>query len=80
MNRQEIRDATLRAIGTIAPNANIEDLDPGVNFRNELSLDSMDFLEVLTKVRDETGVEVPERDYEHVQTVEDLVDYVAQKQ
>ena len=45
--------------------------------REQLDLDSMDFLAFLEGVAERTGVEVPERDYEAVAALQGCVDYVA---
>lgn len=79
MTRQEARQTALGVIAEIAPNADLERLDGEENFRRELGLDSMDFLDVLTRLAEETGVEVPERDYDQIRTIDDLAGYIAER-
>lgn len=79
MNRDEIRDVVLRSLEAIAPEADAASLDPKASIRDELDLDSMDFLGFVTGVHDAVGVDIPEVDYPKVDSVEDCVAYVDAK-
>ena len=46
--------------------------------QDEIELDSMDFLNLVTALYEETGIDVPERDYPRLSTVDGFVAYVAQ--
>ena len=46
--------------------------------QDELDLDSMDFLNLVTALHNETGIDVPERDYPRLSTIDGFVAYVAQ--
>ena len=59
----EIRTAILQSIARVAPDADLDDLDPGADLRDALDIDSMDFLGVLVGINERLGVEVPEADY-----------------
>lgn len=74
-----VRDAVVRIIGDVAPDADLDDFDPSVDLRDELDIDSMDFLSVLVAIREQLGVEVPEADYARVRTLDSLVTYVASR-
>lgn len=67
------------AIATIAPD--IEDelnaLDVEVDVWDELELDSMDHLNAMAELKDQTGVDVPERQYPRVRSLGALAEYVA---
>jgi acyl carrier protein len=73
----EIEKAVLDALYSVAPEAEGERLDPTQSFRDQLDIDSMDFLNFLGAVRDALGVEVPEADYARVATLRDCVAYLA---
>jgi acyl carrier protein len=62
MSDDPIRQALERAIRKVAPEANLASLEPCADLREELDLDSMDFLNVLAALEQELGVDVPERD------------------
>jgi acyl carrier protein len=77
MTRDDIRAAVLRLLGAIAPEADLTRLDPRANLREELDIDSMDFLNLMVAIHKQLGVEVPEKDYAKVATLAGCVDYVA---
>lgn len=72
----ELRQRILACIASVAPEVPLDQLVGDVDLRDELDLDSMDFLNVLIAVKQETGVEVPERDVPLVRTLDGLVGYV----
>jgi acyl carrier protein len=45
-----------------------------------LNLDSLDIVELMMKMEDEFGVEIPEEDAEGLKTVKDIVAYLEKKQ
>ena len=69
----------LSAIADVAPELEPElaDLDPDVDFWMELQLDSMDHLAVMTRLSEQTGVDIAERDYPRLTTVHSLRDFLA---
>lgn len=67
----------LRLLGEIAPEADLATLNPDVSFRDQLDLDSMDFLNFLVGLREETGIEVPDADVPRVATLASCLDYLA---
>jgi len=77
MNRVEAKDAVLTALSRIAPEADLEALDPGADLRTEIDLDSMDFLGLVESLAETTGVDIPEADYHDVRSLDGLVVYVA---
>jgi acyl carrier protein len=66
-----------RLLHGIAPEVDLGAIPPSASLTEEAELDSMDFLNLLTALEDQTGIEVPERDYPLVQTVDGFADYVA---
>jgi acyl carrier protein len=75
----DVRTVILQAIADVAPDAELESLDPAADLRDELDIDSMDFLNVLVGIHERLGVEVPELDYGRVRTLEALVAYVDER-
>ena len=73
----DARTAVLAALADVAPDADPAALDGAAPLQEALDLDSMDFLDLLTAIAEATGVEVPERDYAQVRTLDGLVGYVA---
>ncbi len=65
--------ATLREI---APAADLGAIDPELPLQEITDIDSMDFLRLLTIIRDRTGIEIPPRDYPKLATVKLFVSYL----
>ena len=77
MNQTEARAAVEMALGEVAPDVDREELESGARLRQDLELDSLDFLGLMETIARETGGTVPEADYPQVATVGTLIDYVA---
>ena len=72
----EIRAAVLRALGDVAPEADLDRIKPGVGFRDQLDLDSMDFLNFVIGLHHAFGVDIPESDYPKVATLEGCIEHL----
>lgn len=79
MTPNEIREAVLRALADVAPEADPATLRPDVDLRDQLDIDSMDFLNFVIGIHEQVDVEIPEGDYPRLQTLDQLVDYVVEK-
>lgn len=76
MNEIEARAAVMSALNEVAPDVETDELDGGERLRQDLELDSLDFLRVLETLARTTGVVAAEDDYPGLTTVQSLVDYV----
>ena len=63
MTPAEIREEVLDILHDIAPDEDLSQLDDNVRFREQLELDSMDFLDIVMELRKRHRVQVPESDY-----------------
>jgi acyl carrier protein len=70
--RQLIR-ATLRQV---APDADLDEVGPGETLQEALDLDSIDFLNLVTGLHEATDLEIPERDYPQLSTLDAAVAYL----
>jgi acyl carrier protein len=77
MTRDELQTTILRVLGQIAPEADPEQLRPDVSFRDQLDIDSMDFLNFVIALHKELHVEIPEKDYPKLASLQGCVDYLA---
>lgn len=77
MTRDEIRDAVVQALTSVAPEIDPQSLQADSAFRQEFDLDSMDFLNFVIALHSRLGVEVPERDYVQLATLSGAVDYLS---
>ncbi|HEX4955991.1 MAG TPA: acyl carrier protein [Thermoanaerobaculia bacterium] len=79
MSPDAIRDALFACLGQIAPEAEASEIDPGRSLREQLDLDSMDFLRFAVAVHGRLGVEIPEADYPRLATLESAIAYLGEK-
>jgi acyl carrier protein len=73
---EELQTMLLRILGELAPEADMSELAADVRIRDQLDLDSMDFLNFLIAVHEETGVDIPEADYPKLRTLNDIIVYL----
>ena len=75
-NRDEITAIILEAIRQVAPDADTELLDYDEDMRDELDLDSMDFLNITIAVNRATGIAIADADASKVLTLNAMADYL----
>ncbi|RLC95392.1 MAG: acyl carrier protein [Chloroflexi bacterium] len=76
MTKEEIKTVILDIIAEIAPDEDLSDIKSDVPFRDQLELDSMDFLDIVMELRKRYGIEVPEDDYQQLATLDSSVAYL----
>lgn len=76
MNPDELRSVVLRTLSQVAPEADVDSLDPSRDVRDELDLDSMDVLRFATLLHEALGVDIPESDYAKIVSVQGAVRYL----
>jgi acyl carrier protein len=74
-----LRETVLRVLGSIAPEADLSQLNPAVTFRDQLDIDSVDFLNFLIAIDEELGIGIPESDYGRLRTLDGCVAYLLLK-
>jgi acyl carrier protein len=79
MDRNEIRAAVLAELQRIAPELEPGEVVPAKPLRDQVDLDSMDWLNFLVALHENLHVEIPESDYARLGTVDEIVDYLAAK-
>ena len=79
MNDIDIRKVVQEELGNIAPEVDLASIDPAIDLREAIDIDSMDFLNFITAIHHRLGVEIPEIDYPKLVTLDGAVAYVAAK-
>ena len=77
MNKQQIKEAALRILATIAPDADLTSLQPKVSFHDQLDIDSIDFLRLMMELEKALKVTILDFDYPKLSTLQGCVDYLA---
>lgn len=80
MTAEQVRATVMRLLQIIAPEADPAEIQPNVNLRDQLDLDSMDLLNFMIALHKEFGVEIPERDYPQLMSIDGCVAYVSREQ
>jgi acyl carrier protein len=76
MTRDELLTLMRSVLRQIAPEVNLDDVDPTESIWETLDLDSIDFLNFVVGINERTGIEIPERDYPQLATVDGCVAYM----
>ncbi len=76
MTPADIREEILDILEDIAPDEDLGDLKDDVAFREQLELDSMDFLDIVMELRKRHRVQVPEEDYGELASMQSTVTYL----
>ena len=76
MLKKEIKELLVEIIQEILPDEDCSNLDPDIKLKEQLGLDSMDFLDIVMELRKRYGIEVPEADYANLATVNSCIDYL----
>jgi acyl carrier protein len=79
MTESDIRRAIFNVLRKIAPEANLEELDPTENLREALDIDSFDFLNLMIGLHDDLNVEISESDYPKLSSLGELVRYLSDR-
>jgi acyl carrier protein len=77
VNDTELRDLVIEVLSDIAPETDPATADPSADLRDELDLDSMDELNMITQVSERLGIDIPERDYPRMRTLAGAAEYLA---
>jgi len=79
MSPAEIREEIIDILSDIAPDESLDDLVDDKNFREQLELDSMDFLDIVMELRKRHRVQIPEEDYGALASMHTTVTYLVPK-
>lgn len=79
MTKDECKQAVIEIISDIAPDEDLSSLKSDVRLRDQLQLDSMDFLDIVMELRKRHGIEVPEKDYMQLASLDSCAEYLTPK-
>ena len=79
MTKEECKKLVVDIIADIAPDEDLTGLKPDVRLRDQLQLDSMDFLDIVMELRKRHGIEVPEKDYPQLASLDSCGEYLTPK-
>jgi len=76
MTKDDCQKLVKDIIADIAPDEDLTHLKADVRLRDQLQLDSMDFLDIVMELRKRHGIEVPEADYQQLASLESSANYL----
>ena len=79
MTEDQVKKIVTDIIEEIAPDEDVSDLKSDVRLRDQLDLDSMDFLDIVMELRKQHGIEVPEEDYPELASLDSCAAYLTPK-
>jgi acyl carrier protein len=79
MDHTTLRQTVFDVLHRIAPEVSADEIDPAVPLRDQVDLDSMDWLNFLVGLHARLGVDIPEADYRRLATLDQLLAYLAAK-
>jgi acyl carrier protein len=79
MTKDECKQAVIEIIADIAPDEDLGNLKPDARLRDQLQLDSMDFLDIVMELRKRHDIEVPESDYMQLASLDSCAEYLTPK-
>ncbi|WPP49825.1 acyl carrier protein [Catalinimonas niigatensis] len=72
-----MKEIILRLLKKTAPEADLKQLDSQANLREELDIDSIDWLNLIVAIDEELGIDIPESDYDQLTTLDDMIHYLS---
>lgn len=79
MTPEDLKNTIIDALTRIAPEIDPASIQASTSFRDQLDLDSMDFLNFVLALHDHLGVDIPETDYPRLYTLDSALSYLASK-
>ena len=79
MTEEQVKQIVIDIIEEIAPDEDTSNIDHGVALRDQLDLDSMDFLDIVMELRKQHNIEVPEADYPQLVSLSSCATYLTPK-
>jgi len=76
MTAADIKEAIIDILSDIAPDEDLSDLKEDVAFRDQLELDSMDFLDIVMELRKRYRIQIPEEEYTELASMSSTVKYL----
>jgi acyl carrier protein len=79
MTEDQVKQIVIDIIAEIAPDEDTSNIKPEIKLREQLDLDSMDFLDIVMELRKQHGIEVPEADYPELASLDSCAAYLTPK-
>ena len=79
LDRERILDVIVDVLGAIAPEIERSAVKPDEPLREQIDLDSFDFLNVIIALHERLGIDIPESDYARLGTLNSMIEYLTRR-
>lgn len=79
LTREQIKKTIFDVLGAIAPEIEPATIEPRTPLREQVDLDSMDWLNVIIRLHEVLGIDIPEADYAALATLDSAVEYLCRR-
>ena len=79
MGENEVREAVIAIIADVAMDEDVNNIDDEVALRDQLDLDSMDFLDIVMELKKRHKITVPQEEYSELISLKSCVNYLTPK-
>ncbi len=79
LNEAQLKEIVLRVLNNIAPEVDVESIDPSLSLRDQMDIDSVDFLNFVIGLHKELAIEIPDTDVPKLGTLNGCVAYLLAK-
>ncbi|MCC5022637.1 MAG: acyl carrier protein [Candidatus Synoicihabitans palmerolidicus] len=79
MTKEETKQVMIDIIADVASDEDFTNIKPDVRLRDQLELDSMDFLDIVMELRKRHNIEVPEAEYPQLASLDSCAEYLTPK-
>ena len=79
MTEAEVKQVVRDALGNVAPEVDVDAIDPGKDLRDQIDIDSVDFLNFVIGLHKALNIEIPDADVAKLATLNGCVAYLSAK-
>ncbi len=76
LSEAQVKEVVLRVLNGIAPEMDIASIQPNRDLRDQMDIDSVDFLNFVIGLHKDFGIEIPDADISKLATLDSCVDYL----
>jgi len=78
-SREELQNAIFDALGAVAPEMDPNAIAPERPLREQIDIDSFDFLNFIIRLHEILGIDIPEKDYAELLTLNSSLEYLERR-
>lgn len=76
MDAEKIKSEVIAVLVDVAPEVELENLDPAKSFRDQFEFDSIDFVDLMLRLEKRLGITIPQSDYPKLSSLNGALRYL----